>query len=435
MSGSSTYSQEYIITPAANVKTVVTVNPTATLHQNIKGVLTKVDSVSAGTVGGTTAATVSFYVKNEGGNANFGEGQVAVEYTGNEKAYVNVNFYLSKSGTTDEPATVWSKADGQHKFNDSIVNHHPSAPKYIGVAMPVGASSGIAAKYAPLREAMVFLVDKNRNGSKNMLFRGNCPLAAPTVSDGPQSVSFDNVHEYMKSQYENQTGKTNFPKKGDYIFSDICLQNPTSEGGSILSELQSFGDTSAKMSDLDRNVWYPTSGPASVDGHLVQMSLWSIQNNKDAYSLNTLLANNLSDWMNKSDTTPRIYYIHCASGVDRTGLSASTYFATNHTSLTLLESFIYGTTVNKQPGDSAGGKQVDCQDLNVITAQTDPDRSRYLPGGSAPNDSYDAAVVDVWNNVRKPATKVTDLPSNSGIVSDLPDSNTCYVYDNYPWAD
>ncbi len=427
----STYSQEYIITPAANVEAVVTVNPTATLHQKINGVLTKVDSVSAGTVGGTKGVAVTFYVENEGLNADFSEGQVEIKYNGNEKAYVNVNFFLSKNGATNKPSLLWSKADGQHKFNDSIVNHHPSAPQYIGVATPVGTSSGVAAKYAPLREEMVFLVDKNSN---NMLFRGNCPLAAPSKADGPQSVSFDDLHDYMKSQYENQTDQKDFPEKGAYVFSDICLQNPTSEGGSILSELQSFGNKKAKMSALDDNAWYPSGGPANVNGHLVQMSLWSIQNNKDAYGLNAQLAKSLSEWMNKSHKVQRIYYIHCASGVDRTGLAASTYLASNHKNLSLLQSFIYGTTVNKQPGDSAGGKQVNCQDMHITPAKTDPNRSRYLPGGSAPNDSYDDAIVDVWNKIRKPTTKVTDLPVNSGLEKGLLNPNTCYVYDDYPWA-
>lgn len=150
------------------------------------------------------------------------------------------------------------------------------------------------------------------------------------------------------------------------------------------------------------------------------MCNWEIEPSANTLDLDAV--KDLSEWMNNpaESTIPNIYYIHCASGHDRTGIVASAYMVVNK-SFDLDRSLIYGTTVAKLDGGT-GQLQVDCIDLDGTNAgKIDPHRSRIQMIAT----NYADAVMNVYNIIN--GTSITQLPAKA---SKEDKSN---VYSTYPW--
>jgi len=260
---------------------------------------------------------------------------------------------------------------------------------------------------------MVFMVDYYPENN-TYLFRGNTPFNTPDKNNGKQTVDFEKLHCYMQEKFEAQTGKKiSFPEYGSYILRDICLQSKSSEGGSILWELESFGGT--ELSQLSTKDWYPNKP------NKPQIINWEIEphalSKNDVFDLSC--AKKLSDLINQKHKIPHIYYIHCASGHDRTGLVASSYLVINR-NLSLQKALICGTTISKLTSGS-GNLRENCIDINTTT--TNPNRSRVI----MINKIYDETVLNIYNSFHNNKEPINSIPQK------VRSKNPSYVYSTYPW--
>ncbi|WP_268121660.1 hypothetical protein [Roseivirga pacifica] len=420
----------YLLSPGAGIKVTFTPSPNAYLEVNGS----KVASISVGTVGSSTGAAEQFTMHNLG---KYAEANIVVEYGDAKKpskAYCHMDFFLSGSTSS------WSRDNNGLPNNCDTVIPASSTPESNGndfINIPVvaptgGVPSGVPSKHQFLNKDMVFMVDQ---AGSNLLFRGNSPLAPAKVANGPQPIDFDTLHAYMEDRYDTQTGTTGkFPKKGDYVLVDVCLLSPNSEAGSITQEVESFLDAKGKpgtMADLADRAFFPTT-PQTVSGSsgiLGQMCNWVIQpdasrgSTDDAYDQKS--SKLLYDYMNTANDKPYVYYIHCASGHDRTGIVASTYLMRQYSSFGLSEAFIYGTTIAKLPAGIGGGKdqlQPDCNDIS--TGKEDPNRSRCLLIATV----YNETVQNIYNTLNNLTGSSAKSLSTQALAKD-----PANVYDNYPW--
>ncbi|WP_259017166.1 hypothetical protein [Emticicia fluvialis] len=383
------------------------------------------------TLEGSTESSTSLQVPNTNNQNTFtvtngsayAEGVINITYSikgisNPQTAECHINFFL---GTTQ-----WEQ-DSSGSFpldNTTILPAKSSGPlptNFPVVPPTSGGSSGVDSLYQVLNPAMVFLVDY-RPEHQTMLFRGNTPFAAPTADNGQQAVDFGSLHTYMENQYISQTGNTDFPAQGSYTLRDVCLQSQESEGQSILWELESFGGTS--LNQLNTKTWVPADNSSNTTQN--QMCNWQIephtQPGNDVFDWDSV--KQLSDWMCPKDpnTNFYIYYIHCASGHDRTGIVASAYMIVNR-GLSLNHSLIYGTTLAKQSATS-GQVYADCQDLDGTNkGNIDPDRSRLMMIAGI----YDQTVLNIYNSQNNPDPAVTQLPAEAM------STDPAYVYSTYPW--
>jgi hypothetical protein len=105
--------------------------------------------------------------------------------------------------------------------------------------------------------------------------------------------------------------------------------------------------------------------------------------------------------MDASNGVYNVYYIHCASGYNRTGMVSSTYLAykslTAGTSQYSVSSqidnvFIYGTTLQRQ--ESGGGNIVQKCD-NIGTADLSTIKSRCFLASSTHNNTFLMALTNL----------------------------------------
>ena len=147
-----------------------------------------------------------------------------------------------------------------------------------------------------------------------------------------------------------------------------------------------------------------------------------VEPSKDTFDLKT--ASKLSRWMSPK-TAPdifNIYYIHCASGHDRTGIVASAYMIENR-KLSLLRSLIYGTTIAKL-SSGIDKLQVNCIDLDGENAgKIDANRSRI----QMISNVYDETILKIYN-MHNPTTSTSEIPKKAM------DVDPSYVYSTYPWG-
>jgi hypothetical protein len=414
------YSNGYNLAPQAGTAVTLTL---LSGSFNANGSFTpgsNLPSITVGSVGGG-GASLPFTIYND---SEYAEGFVTITYASaagspNPTAECHLDFFLSGS------IPYWSvDANGYLNDDTSIIGSYSNqTPGNLPVVQPTGAlPPGPSSLYQVLDENMVFLVDLVDLPDKNvnMLFRGNVPFAAPTVADGPQQVDFANLHNYMKVRYEAQTGKLDFPAIKNYILRVVCLQSSASEGDSILMELKSFGGDSLGQL-LPAGKYYPNIYMLP-DVPRQQMCNFDLEPGDVNFDFNS--AQSLRNWMNTSETLPCIYYIHCASGHDRTGMMAAAYLIMNKQNLNLQQAFICGTTVAKLPPGMSGNQlHVDCNDIDGINeGNIDPNRSRITLIATV----YNQTVLDIYNQFNSSNPPIT-LPAIA-IQTD-----PAYVYSEYPW--
>lgn len=396
-----------------------------------------VTQVSAGTVGATTGSNADFTVYND---SQYAEGIVTLQYLASDgstqSAECHVNFLLSSSNPS------WAQ-DTQGSFpSDNTTILLPNSSTY-GTAQPIAlpptiptasGGGGIDSLYQVLNPQVVFLVDKRENG--NLLFRGNTPFAAPTVANGPQVVDFAGLDAVMRAQYALQCpdDPSGFPALGSYVLRDICIQSVDSEGGSIQMELNGFssggvGTADVPLSEIYQK-WYPQPSAPLVPV-LRQMSNWPIEPHlhKTNDKIDLATAQQLSTWMARAESLPHVYYIHCASGHDRTGILASTYLIVGR-QMSLERALLSGTTISYVPPAQVpqGGQiHTNCVDIDIGSTGNHPvdySRSRLL----LINEIYYHTIRLIYNLVN-PDSKVSATPSD-WTTSTGPAAR---VYSKYPW--
>lgn len=410
-------SQEFNLAPEAGCKAVLSLTSG---QINPEGGGQPTTTISAGTVGSSQGAAVQFTISNTG--SEYAEGYVTITYEVEGHGVTcecHLNFCLS---ATD---SWWAQdTDAFPHDNTTILPAKSSGgtPIVLDVTQPTGGGGGgTDSLFQVLNPAMVFLVDYHE-ANKTYLFRGNTPFDAPKTNNGKQSVDFDALHTWMATRYEAETGDAGgFPAKGTYELRDVCLQDVASEGTSILWELESFGG--AELSQLADDAWFPAQGSTTTP----QMCNWPIQphhqQSNDVFDLGR--AEKLSAYMDAAGDTPVVYYIHCASGHDRTGIVASTYLAINR-GVSLQRAMIQGTTVAKLTN---GGGQliVDCGDVGD-TNKVDPDRSRVVMIA----DIYRTTVLNVFNSYQE---KTKARPQADSVPTEVTQRDPALVYSSYPWSD
>jgi|GEM_PF-5950482 len=373
-----------------------------TVHSDGQYVLTMVKTQYENLTGGATSPSYChLYFKPEG-----------------------ANWLWSTDVQASDNSTIFAAKQGEHT-NNSIVIQVPTE------ANPPGLPSGLPS----LNSSIVFLLDKNTNG--NLLFRGNVPLNDQMTG---QSVDFTNLHQVLKEKYEFQTGLSDFPAIGTYILRDIAFldPDPAGEGNILMAEIASFGATATSQVN---QTWYPETASLPLSGGMLgQVANWDVEPTGGSpahtnLNLDVEVVKNLSDWMNTplqnaaGNTIQTVYYIHCSSGHDRTGMIAAGYLMYNY-QMDLSDAYILGTTINKLTVPMGGNLIQNCYD--VTSKDEDALRSRCFVAGTGSASPYNNTIVAMYNTLNK----VTDGAFSETAISGDPaigNTGTTYVHAYYPW--
>jgi hypothetical protein len=416
------HSQEYKLTPGKNKVSIKLITAEASFSN------TEVtDTLVYGSIT-TSEASEDFTLY---ANGKWVYALVTTEYDkkgttiSTETSYCHM--YFKPDGTTTGGAPwIWAidaqQSDNRTIFVDTQIEHQH---KEIVFQLPTVANPpGSISTYPNLNPSVVFLLDKKANG--NMLFRGNEPLDSGLRH---QKVDFQALHNALKSKHDAQTTPGTFPAIGKYILRDIAFldHSPVGELQILLHEIASFGATEHSQVD---EVWYPTTPTKLPSGMIAQVTNWDVEPGLNA--INVKCVKDLSKWMDtqskhtdeKGNVIPVIYYIHCSSGHDRTGVISSGYLIENH-DFGLSKSFILGTSINKITS-SSGNLVKNCDD--ITTGNLDTNRSRCFVAGS----SYNSTVESIYKTLKDVTSASLSTKAVSGDPA-ISNSGTAYVYAKYPW--
>lgn len=230
-----------------------------------------------------------------------------------------------------------------------------------------------------------YIADKN-----NLLIRGNSPLGQQQAS-GSQLINFGDLENAIQKAC---TAASITPSFDSYELYDISLLS-SAEEYIWANEFFSFGNTGTPSSETQQ--WIP-SAPGALKGvndanKTGTWSRWNVEPDMIGTTLADLVTK-LSGWMNASNSKLHIYYVHCASGHDRTGMLSASYLANKNLNAdastpgqTVDDAFIMGTSLQKQ---TAGGGDIvaSCYKwdmaTNTGTADVSSIKSRcFLAGGSS----------------------------------------------------
>jgi len=331
------------------------------------------------------------------------------------------NWLWSTDAQTADNVSIFPSGQGERTKNE------------VNIQLPTSQNpASKPSTYPNLNSELVFLLDKNDIG--NMLFRGNEPLEPGKHG---QKIDFETLHTSLKSKYQRQTGMHDFPEIGKYILRDIAFlgHNPDGEKPILMHEISSFGAT--EISQVNQT-WYPTKAVAiSPTGMLGQVSNWNVEpTGSGNIDLDVTMVKKLVEWMgeqqldSKGKKIPTIYYIHCSSGHDRTGMISSGYLMHQY-NLALSEAYILGTTIHKLDMNYGGNLITDCED--ITSKAIDPDRSRCFVAGNGTSSPYNDAIVDIYNSLNSVKTGKLSATAISGDPA-ISNSGTTYVHSWYPWS-
>lgn len=364
------------------------------------------------------------------------DGYISCNYNG---AYQQcaMNFMLAGSPPWD--------VDSSGGFSNSAIigGYDSSTANNIPVVPPQSqGGGGTPSSFPVLDQYMVSLVDYYPlvipgDRPATYLFRGNVPFTTPPKANGTQSVDFTQLDAYLRQVYGAQTGNTDFPAIGDYLLVDICLQDLDSESGSIQWELNSFGATQppvdTPLTALAGGAAYPPfpetpwGCPALKRG--AQMINWPVEphGQQGNSTQDQGWAQQLSALMTAPQfNIPTVYYIHCASGHDRTGLLASAYLVANR-QLSLQRALIQGTTLYLwKPGMPPAGGQL-CYPCNLIVDGQPTTTPTTLPQARMTMiaEVYAQTVANIYNLING---------TNETVPANATNTNPAYVYASYPWT-
>lgn len=405
----------YQLAPTAGVAVTVTVTGGSLVgesHQSFK----------YGTVGGSTApAAKSFIVSSQNDYA-----QLLLEINdGTHKNYIHVDLQLA-GPTGDKNPWQWMQVP-QAGDNGSALALGKQYNNVLGVGKPTATPPGPKpSRYQVLNSEVVYLVDYDKT-TGNMLFRGNNPFdqgSTPTSRD--QRVDFAGLHEAMKLHFDKQVksadSSASFPDKGDYVLVDVSVISNTSEGQQLQQEYESFGGTAGQFPPSQ--TLYPST-PYVSQGYNSQLLWWQLQPNGEDSALQ--LAEEIDSlWKTagtqtaKKASKPKIFYIHCTSGHDRTDIAAVTYLMKRR-GQSLSEAYIRGTTVGKLPSAMKNNQIIPKAD-NLGTTTVNPYKSRIFPISESYNTTIEADCSSIYKN--GPCSLTDNDKSKS----------PAYVYNTYTWA-
>ncbi len=203
----------------------------------------------------------------------------------------------------------------------------------------------------------VYLVDYNPKSSV-MVFRGNTPLCAPTQQNQQPVVDFSSLDEAFKDQFSLQVplAQGTFPVNYNLVIISLLNQDPEDTNDRFPDEQNSFNSPPAVPSPFPatpRTTWpyvIPETSaapgitlPSSMGG--ISLYLWPINpsgtliSSQYVYPPSLLNSNKKGDVyagdvaefglsltrLVSSASKNTIFYIHCTSGRDRTGMAACVY--------------------------------------------------------------------------------------------------------------
>ncbi len=414
----------YLLSPGPGIRATLHVNPAATVRvvhaDGSKG--KPGQKVSVGSLLGATGAALQIEVESENGYA---DGQITIEYDTSKSAWCSIDFLLGHTTPWDVPTS-----SGQAT---SILHYDSTTPTNVAISVPApgGGGSGVAESCQPLNPEMVFVVDYDE-ATGNVFVRGNCPLAPPKEAWGTQHIDFQAVHDILSTRFEEATGGA-FHDLGAYVFNDVNLQGWVSEKLYLDWELASIGGQHLEV--LANQAWYPTRAEDPYrdpkTGMLCRMVSYPV--NPDAVAGSPLdafdqgCAQHLSTWMSTPPGPtglPNVYYVHCASGHDRTGIVSSSYLLSHYPSWSLDEAFIRGTTVHLL-GSGSGQLQPVC---SVIDGADKGKTSTRFSRVMMIAEVYNQTVENIYNTVRG----TTATPSTLGAQATA--TNPAWVYSGFPWS-
>lgn len=296
----------------------------------------------------------------------------------------------------------WAYLENE-KHPNWITKPQQGNPNFIAISPPQ-KTAGILHEYQELNPNIVSLLDvvtptattDIKHPAKNFLFRGNEPLAPPSIQDGPQTVDFEGLQKIMSKRYNDATGESFPAHRSDYIFHDVCLRNPKRDNEQethafALSKSTPTEPTLDSLTDgsYKNNMWLT----ASPELNGAKMCWWPVEPSGTPHNdtnflfyLDKWAGTKLHKLLNTAHNTPHVYYIHCANGHDRTGLVAYSYFIARGESQK--DAYILGSTVcvsADNPANCVALKTDRTPESGSPTSQT---KTRIFPGGG-PGSYFD----------------------------------------------
>ena len=287
-----------------------------------------------------------------------------------------------------------------------------------------------------LRPSQVYVVDFDAT-KKTLLVRGNSPLG-PEATGGGQLIDFQNLEEAIvtacKSAGISNTWSSN------YELYDVSLLSAAEEY-IWANEYNSFGGSGAAPKTDEQ--WIPTDlfklpGLDASSSAKGTWSRWNVQPDKIGTVLSDLVKM-LKKGMAKNTTENlKIYYIHCASGHDRTGMVSACYLASkaldkNPVSAKIDtevdKAYVMGTTLLKQP--TTGGDIVaTCYDWTggAVSAT----KSRCFP---VLNSGYTTTLLKALSllNANKSSYSLDAKAKAKTLVNETTPKS--YVVEDYPFME
>ncbi len=380
---------------------------------------------SVTSISGKGGDTIVFTV----GNGEYIDAIVHTTYAsnsfGNTASQCNVCFILAVSSSF-----VW-QVTGNAAQGDNPTIFTPSALKnttehdttVLSVVMPTAANPSTPPSSAKvLNPTQVYIVDYDAE-KKNLLVRGNSPLGKET--NGNQLINFTDLENAISAACEAASID---PLMDSYVLHDISLLSKAEEY-IWAYEYYSFGNKNTPS--LETQTWFPatpTMIPALADENKKgQWCRWNIEPDmigQDLADLTKQLKTAMASDANS--TTLDIYYVHCASGHDRTGMVSATYIANlEETGITLDEAFVMGTTLQKQqPAMNGGDIVVECNNWKTTTESQW--KSRCFMADAAYNNTF-LKAMDILQPKNAPYT----LKPDAGRTPD--NSTKPYVINGYPF--
>lgn len=273
-----------------------------------------------------------------------------------------------------------------------------SNPNFIAISPPQ-KTSGILHQYQELNPNIVSLLDvvtpsatqAVKHPAKNFLFRGNEPLTVPTSPDGPQTVDFKGLHAIMSKRYHDATGESFPAHRSDYIFHDVCLRDPNRDNH---QETHAFDPSqsaplkptlnSLKDGSYEPSMWLTSSHAPNG----AKMCWWPVEPSGTPYKESNFLfyldkwaGKTLHNLLNTANSTPHVYYIHCANGHDRTGLVAYSYFIARGESQE--DAYILGSTVCVSDDNPASCVSLHADRTPETGSPISKTKTRIFPGGGS----------------------------------------------------
>jgi hypothetical protein len=347
---------------------------------------------------------------------------------GNTSSQCNVCFILATPSSFIWQVTgKTAQGDNPSMFVPSTMqNTTEHNTNVLEVCLPTEANPSVPPSSAQVLESsQVYIVDYNPEYN-NLLVRGNSPLGKE--ASGNQLIDFTALENAISEACS--AASLNSISFNSYNLHDISLLSPAEEY-IWANEYYSFGNIGAPS--METQTWFPATSAQLPGLHTAtkkgQWCRWNIQPDmigQDLANLTKVLQTAMTKVENSNELD--IYYVHCASGHDRTGMVSATYLAAVYDEVVSVDkAFVMGTTLKKQaPSMNGGDIVVECNDWKTNTESTL--KSRCFMADVNYNETFEKAL-GILQPKNAPYTLGADSgrkPTNSAIP---------YVVDGYPFEE